>query len=248
MSATNRPETLFIDIDGTLLRSDLSVSQRTREAVRRAELFAEVVLCSGRPLAACRKMASELLRKPAFVIASNGGVVYDCDNAQVTHTGLFDPALAREIAAVARAAEVALCVYHPTEWYVTEHDQAQLEVSRSGTVPTVLRSIDGVLDGAVKLMMVGTPAQIRRLDSAMAGRRFGVNLFTSYPEYLEIMPGGVDKGVAARRLTAVTGRAGRRSAAIGDGPADLALFDAVDVSVAVSNAPAEIRQDRKSVV
>ena len=75
---------LALDVDDTLLRSDLSISYRTRNAIKRAEsLGVTVVLASGRSPAAMDRF-SRLLgmhRRPGYLVCNNGTVI------QESHTG-----------------------------------------------------------------------------------------------------------------------------------------------------------------
>jgi Cof subfamily protein (haloacid dehalogenase superfamily) len=233
---------IYLDVDGTLLDSRLTVSRRVRSTLRTVEQQAVIVLASGRPAASCVRLARELLDQPRFVIASNGGVVVDCATSELVYASGFAPGVAADIAGLAQDWPVALCLYHPTEWYTAAGPAGvSLETKRSGTQPTYVRALDDYLVRTVKLLLIGQPTVIRWLKPLVA-QVPGVAAFVSYPEYLEIMPSAVSKATAVR---VVQGRLWRDSAvltmAIGDGDGDIPLLRAVDYAVAVANASERVR-------
>ena len=75
------PHILYLDLDDTLLNSEKRVSPENAAAVRGAlRAGHQVVLTTGRPLAATLPLAEELglLRPDCFVISFNGALIYDC--------------------------------------------------------------------------------------------------------------------------------------------------------------------------
>lgn len=239
----DRPWIIYLDVDGTLLDSRLTVSRQVRSALRTVEQHAVIVLASGRPAASCVRLARELLDRPRFVIASNGGVVVDCATRIIVQASEFAPGVAADIAALVHRWPVALCVYHPTEWYTAATTtDVSLEAERSGTEPTYVPVLDDHLVGAIKLLLIGQPAIIRRLKPLVAGTP-GVSAFVSYPEYLEIMPSTVSKATAAKVVQARLWRdPAVLTMAVGDGDGDIPLFEAADYAVAVANAPANVKR------
>ena len=92
MNNTQR-KILFSDLDGTLLTDQKEIEKGTREAVE--ELLAQghvFALCTGRPLASARKVAKQfgLEKKGCFVIAYNGGVLYDPGQDQIVYYASID--------------------------------------------------------------------------------------------------------------------------------------------------------------
>jgi len=233
---------VYLDLDGTLFSSRLTVSKRTRATLHKAESIAEIVLTSGRPAASCLRIASKLLDTPRVVIASNGGVVVNCRTMDVLGAASFQPGAAAAVAALARTSGMTLCVYHPRQWYANENDaQVLQEVSRSGSRPTLVPEVEAHLEGAVKLLLIGPPELVQRLCPAVESLG-AVTAFSTYPEYLEVMPAGFNKATAARIAQDFLDIEGARTMAVGDGIGDLPLFGVVDHSVAVSNAPEVVRR------
>jgi Cof subfamily protein (haloacid dehalogenase superfamily) len=92
------------DLDGTLVRSDGSISDRTEAALLAAEAAGiAVVFVTGRPL----RWAADVFThvgSHGFAIVSNGALVWDVARSGVHLTRAIDPGTAREVANRLRAA------------------------------------------------------------------------------------------------------------------------------------------------
>ncbi|MET3961781.1 HAD superfamily hydrolase (TIGR01484 family) [Marmoricola sp. OAE513] len=107
MSSAPRPGPVRLvatDLDGTLLRSDGTVSPRTAEAlIAVEEAGVDVVFVTGRPLRWAEEVFSYVGRH-GFAIVSNGALVWDVARSAVQRTRAIEPAVALEVAERLRAA------------------------------------------------------------------------------------------------------------------------------------------------
>lgn len=231
---------IYLDLDGTLLNSQLQVSGRVRRALRELPLGVEVVLASGRPAASCRRLAEELLAEPGFLIASNGGAIVHCAEGVPIHHTCFSEEVIGTVVSVAEDWPVTLCVYHPTQWYADSRGAPP--ETRSGSKPTYVANLAEFYAGAIKLLIIGDPDVIRDLQPLVSATE-GVTAFVSYPDYLEVMPAAVSKAAAAKLVASkLDCGVPFREMAIGDGLGDVPLLQAVDCSVAVANAVPEAKR------
>ncbi|MDK6566579.1 HAD-IIB family hydrolase [Corynebacterium pyruviciproducens] len=93
-------ELISCDVDGTILRSDGTVSERTAQALVQAPV--PVVLATGRPLDKIDKVVSQLPFKPLCVLA-NGAMVWDSASDRVLYRAEFDDADVQFINSCVRA-------------------------------------------------------------------------------------------------------------------------------------------------
>ena len=92
-----RYRAIATDLDGTLLRSDRSVSPRTREAVHAAEDAGMlVVIATGRPPRWIPPVIEELGDR-GLVVCANGASVYDPARHELVHRIDLAPDVARSI-------------------------------------------------------------------------------------------------------------------------------------------------------
>ena len=74
-----------IDLDGTMLNQYGVVTQKTKEAIERAQLKGiEVIIASGRPIDSIKTIAKEINSNKYF-ISGNGAIVYDIANDQIIY-------------------------------------------------------------------------------------------------------------------------------------------------------------------
>jgi Cof subfamily protein (haloacid dehalogenase superfamily) len=232
----------FIDLDGTLLSSRLTLSEGNLAALRRATAAGiTIILASGRPTSSIEQFSS-LLPGSRYIIAANGGAIVDIACGEVV---TYWEMPAREVArvlSISRNTGVAACLYTPLHWFVTAVDsRVQLEVIRSGSQPRICRDLATQLP-AIKVQFIGEATALEdsaRLLSQASGAR--LYWFPTYPEYLEIMPSGVSKGLACRHLLKLLGIRSQEAMAIGDGSNDLALLRECHLKVAVANAAESLR-------
>lgn len=74
-----------IDLDGTMLNTKGIVTQKTKEAIKKAiEKGTEIIIASGRNINSIRTIASEIGLKK-YCISGNGAAIYDLQNDQIIY-------------------------------------------------------------------------------------------------------------------------------------------------------------------
>jgi Cof subfamily protein (haloacid dehalogenase superfamily) len=242
-----RVRLLALDLDDTLLRSDLSISYRTRNAIRRAEAAGVVVtLASGRNPAAMERFSRllNLHRRPGFLICSNGAVIEKSDTGEAVFESRIDAAPALTAFDLADAEGFAVQIYEGDCLYVSRRNEfADYDQRLTGLRQVVLENFrDKVAAGCCKLLIPGDPALLEPLETILASCLGGeVTLFTSKPYYLEILPKGCDKGTALERVAALLGVAREETLAIGDSMNDEAMLRWAGLGVAMANSDDRIK-------
>jgi len=101
-----------------------------------------------------------------------------------------------------------------------------------------------VEDGASepgKITLVGEPEILHRLAEDLGALPVPIHSTSSGPRFLEITRAGVNKGSALRRLAAYMGIPDMFILAVGDSHNDVSMFQFAGRSVAMGNAPLEVR-------
>jgi Cof subfamily protein (haloacid dehalogenase superfamily) len=229
------------DIDGTLLRSDGTISARTRRAVAAVEAAGvPFVLVTGRPPRWLGPVRDQLGHR-GVAICANGALVLDLHTDQVLRVDAFDVEVAREVLRRIRGLRPGLGV--GVEWpdgfghepgyprgtrrsellphvAVDVHDDEGF-LARP-VVKWLVRDREGPLDGLV--------------EEATAALEGLATVTWSSLGLLEISADGVDKAAALARLAAEHGVDAARAVAFGDMPNDLAMLGWAGCGVAVANA------------
>jgi hypothetical protein len=216
------PVLLACDLDGTLLDHEAAPVPGAGEAL--AELIAAgalFVVCTGRPLQTARRATSALGVEPVVYACYHGALVAEASGRILRHLPL-PPAEARDIAAEALAAGVAVTV-----WEVDE--PRELDPGSEG---------DGPGDDVSRLVLHGAPATVARLLSELRAEWAArLRVEPIRPGFLGVFAPAVDKGDALRFVAGRLGVPLERTVACGDGTADETLLAAASVRVAVGEPP-----------
>jgi Cof subfamily protein (haloacid dehalogenase superfamily) len=232
-----------IDVDGTLVDSQNNMSEAVEAALRdlRAE-GAEVVLVSGRPHVAALPVFKRLgLRLP--LVSSGGAYVVDTASGRVIAQFLPSSSDMRQVVALAREAGLTL-VYQMSDEVYCEGSPQILEAIRSAVRVPIEMVDDGlaVCPEPIKISVCGRREKLDRIDAAIKERGLAVSAVLSGPEYLEVAAQGVSKGEALRRVSEYLDVPLERIMVIGDAPNDVSMFEVAGLSVAMGNAPLEVKE------
>lgn len=232
---------MAVDLDGTLLRSDRTVSDRTVAALRAAEAAgARVVLVTGRPPRFVTALA-ERTGGHETVICANGGLVWDLATGTAVSVDGIDPGLVLAFAGQVRArVPGVLFALEQVRGISREPDWPALD-PRHVTGARIGALADLVDASVVKLLVrgpVGTDvAVLRELVAGLAAGR--VEVTWSVPgdvPLVEVSARGVDKGSALARLAADLGVPAVDVVAFGDMPNDVAMLRWAGTGVAMGQA------------
>ncbi len=232
----SRPALLATDLDGTLLRSDGSLSDRTRAAVAAAEdAGVEVVFVTARPPRWLDELA-DAVGGHGVALCGNGAFVLDVARREVVESRPFAPADLRVLLADLRAAV-------PGIGFAVEcadgmrRDEHFLDAHRDDAVGHDLEAV-----GAGKLLArapdVEQEAFLARV-SEVVGDRAELG-FSGAVGLAELTPRGVTKASGLESWCTKRGIAARDVWACGDMPNDLPMLAWAGRALAVANAHPDV--------
>jgi hypothetical protein len=238
---------LALDMDDTLLRSDLSISHRTRHAIKQTEeLGVTVVLASGR-IPEAMEQSSRLLglhQRPGYLISNNGALIEESNSGNIVHEARIQCDTALTICDMADAEGFALQLYQDDIMYLSKHNEySNFDHRITGIRQVVVQNFrDMVKDGCYKLIIPGDPAILSHVETII--RNFmgkNITLFTSRPYFLEIMAKDTDKGSALAKVAEIMNVKADEVLAMGDSMNDEAMILWAGVGVAMANADERIK-------
>jgi Cof subfamily protein (haloacid dehalogenase superfamily) len=235
------------DLDGTLLRSDGTVSDRTRSALRAAaDAGLLVAFVTGRP----PRWLDVLAEPTGYVgvaVGANGAVLYDMTRERVVSAHLLSTPLMREVGAAIRAEypNVQFAVEYG-DGFAAEpgyiHDWAiNPPYDRRGepiAEPTIGDLAEITEESAVKLLAKDHDADADAFLAAatvIVGDRATITHSSSFG-LLEISAHGVTKATGLAELAEQHGIAPHEVLAVGDMPNDVPMLQWAGHSYAVANA------------
>jgi Cof subfamily protein (haloacid dehalogenase superfamily) len=238
---------IALDLDDTLLRADLSVSDGNKAALAEADaLGIRIVLASGRNIHSMRYYAEMLgLDGPGdYLICSNGTEIIESATGRLLDERRLSPELCREVARRIESRGFPWQIYEEGLIHVSEPNEWALEDSRlTGQSAILVEDEDAFFSrGLLKFVVPGEPSAISgllaELGSALEGR---ARVVTSKPYFLEVLPPDADKGLALVRLASILGIEMPRVMAIGDALNDLGMVTAAGWGCAPANAVPEVK-------
>jgi Cof subfamily protein (haloacid dehalogenase superfamily) len=232
---------LLSDVDGTLITTDKVL---TPETVRAVELLGEhdvmFSLTSARPPRGFSMFVGPLsLAVPLG--AFNGGLMVQPDMSPISELPI-DSSIVPALTEALRSSGVSIWVYQNTDWFVLDLDGAHV-AHESDVVqfhPTVIKSFDDLREDVVKIVGVSDdPAAIARGQEALSD--FAISATTSQTYYLDVTNPDANKGSVVAFLAKYLSIDVASIATIGDAGNDVAMFQHSGLSIAMGNAPDDIK-------
>jgi Cof subfamily protein (haloacid dehalogenase superfamily) len=237
---------LIADVDGTLVTRGKKLTARTRDAVERLRSAGiAFAITSGRPPRGMT-MLIEPLALTTPVAAFNGGMFVEPDLETILEQRSLPTAVAQDVVEHLMLAGLDVWVYRGAEWFIRRSDAAHVarEQHTVQFAPTVVAGLDGVLDGAVKIVGVSDDLALVARCEVEVRQRFGARASAarSQPYYLDVTHPDANKGMVVRKLSRMVGVQLAQIATIGDMPSDVLMFSLSGMSIATANASPDVQR------
>ncbi len=245
------PGIIAVDLDGTLLKSDLTISDRTVEAFHRIrEKGSLPVISTGRSYEAVVDIQKRLdLDTP--IICYNGAMICDGRDGSVMHEMRLPSDIARGVLEETRKRDLHYQGFLKGQlYYEKKRPETEFYEAQTGLTGKVVNFDDWDVLEFTKVLLIAPPhresrqwPELAQMQS-FASEHFGNRVYTAYskPFYLEMIHGESSKGHALKQLGEDFGVSREAIAAFGDGFNDLEMLSYAGISVAMGNAPQEVKQ------
>lgn len=240
---------IAVDLDGTLVRSDQSISQRTLDTLTRMqEMGVKVAVASGRPTFGTAHVADALRLEEfgGYVMSYNGGEIYDWGTKTRLHAQTLDKDIIPYLYTCAREHGMSIMTYIGKEVVseVSDNEYIQYSVMRNRMTMRQVEDFVATVQGAgiVKCIIVGVPTLLPALETELQAALKGkAGVFRSEPFFLEIVPVGINKAKGLEILLDKIGVKSSELIAFGDGYNDIPMIEFAGMGVAMGNAAEEIK-------
>lgn len=240
---------IFIDIDGTLRNDKKEITERTKKAICEAKKKGiYIVICSGRPGKYVEEVSKEALAS-RYVIGCNGGEIYDYKEKKTIYVNALE---SKEVITLWHMAEkydvqaimvsngkrvvrkqtdddTDILLEEPIETFLIDNPVAQcvlssLELEKIQKIKEEINDVKNI--------------EIVNLSKCLVNDK----LPKEKPFFLDITCKGTSKGNAIKKLCEYLKIDLNDSVALGDSYNDLSMFEVVGHSVAMGNAPEDIKR------
>ena len=240
-----------VDLDGTLLRSDKTVGERTVTAINTAlERGIEVIFCTGRSRAQLQSYLP-LFPRMRYVISSGGAAVYDVRSWETVISNQLSPELTERVLAIGETLDCmpflsvgGRTIYPaPMAPLAPEYGLAayiyEMENFATGVedVYRWWRSDPRPTESVALYFRDNSPREV------VARALEGEPVFLCHPEEpsVEVSSVYADKGRALTALCALLDIPLEQTLAIGDSDNDLPVLRTAGLAVAMENASEDVR-------
>ncbi len=239
---------LVVDIDGTLLGRERTISAENKEALAQARKSGVgVALSTGRAVLACRSILDQLALDGHHIFF-DGALVSDL--GEEVYAEPLDRGVVREAIEFAHRHKIDLELYSTTHYFV-ERETWSTDAHRKffGIEPTIVdftglwereRIIKGGLASVNPQQMAKAREFYARFESNL---HFSLARSPAFPdvEFTNVVALGVSKGRALEALALHLGMSLAEVMAVGDGTNDITLLSRAGLAVAMDNAPDEVK-------
>ena len=238
---------IALDLDNTLLRTDLSLSYKTRMLIKRlVEAGLTVVLASGRIPEAMEKYVRLLgLHKAhSYLISNNGALITESNTGHIVHEMLLDRETLLKICDLAHSEDFPLQMYDDNITYISrKNEYSAMDEKITGLRQVVVENFRSLVgEACYKLIIPGDTEHLACVETLI--RTYidsKLSFFTSRKYFLQISREGANKGSALEKIANINFIRQEEVMAIGDSINDEAMIRWAGVGVAMANGDERIK-------
>ncbi len=236
-----------IDLDDTLLRHDLTISDKTLDVITRIkDKGILVTVASGRTHLSSQRFIDQLdIRIP--VISCHGAIIRNNVSGEILYRKVIDSSLAAEVVKRILADGLHCQIYIRDEIYTADLNMWEKYCKRVSSFQPIKTDLLEIIaqekEGAEKILVIGEEKLVcRKYMEYKSLFQERIYLATSKPSFLEMSNIEVNKGAAVAFLAQKFGIAREEVFAIGDGLNDLEMIKYAGIGVAMGDAHPDLKE------
>lgn len=226
---------IAIDIDGTLIDDEYNVSDNTIETIRTLkENGTEVALVTGRAHCGAKKVMDELgISLP--IISHNGGKV-TLEDGTIILNEKFPISSIEEVLEHGQKNDIYMKVYIDDCFYVTvDNGMTKWSAKKHNMKYKVVENLNKDIHEEINLLILFYEHEISQ-DHLEEFSHLNVEVTTSFPKAIELIPRGVSKALGLSHLKDHLKIKQDEILAIGNGLNDLSMLEFAGIGIAMKNS------------
>lgn len=243
-----------IDLDGTLLRDDKSLSQENVDAIKEAiEQGVQVVICTGRTLPSIQYLSKQLPQGHGdeYLILQNGAVVHQLPDLNIVHETILTEADRQAIYDVFkeyRSEKVQMVAFDPDKLYLVDDETANPTVvqdAKTLSTDITLAKFEEVLnlETLYKIVVFGGVEFIDDYLEKIPNELYEqVHIVRSLPVAIEFIPKLANKANGLNALIQLLDIKAEDIMTIGDELNDYEMVKMAGLGVAMENGHPEVKR------
>lgn len=243
-----------IDLDGTLLRDDKSLSQENVDAIKEAmEQGVQVVICTGRTLPSIQYLSKQLPQGDGdeYLILQNGAVIHQLPDLNIVHETILtegDRQAIYDVFNEYRSEEVQMVAFDPDKLYLVDDETANPTVvqdAKTLSTDITLAKFEEVLnlETLYKIVVFGGVEFIDDYLEKIPNKLYEqVHIVRSLPVAIEFIPKLANKANGLNALIQLLGIKAENIMTIGDELNDYEMVKMAGLGVAMENGHPEVKR------
>jgi len=246
---------IAIDIDGTLLNTQSTITERNYAALKKAIAQGIIVaLCTGRSYFMAQKVVGEFDFELPLVLHNGAQIVNSGDGQMIAHWTLAQETAQQGVMLMKEfALEPIVYDFHRGKHilvYESIDPTNEAYVRYMSTKESILHQTDDLISyidhNPMQLVAIHQESIIRNVMPILKNH-IDANVFTSGRLYnieywfLEVLQSGASKATAVEHLAKLHNIDKKEIMAIGDNFNDLEMMEYAHLSIAMNNAPDEVK-------
>lgn len=236
---------IAIDLDGTLLNDELTISPDTAAAIQKAIRMGTVVTIATGRMFSSAKLIAEQLGIHAPLITYQGAMIRIAGEAEALYERPVPPDISEKLVTIAREKNIHMQVYQDDILYGDAETDKLIAYAEAVQVPyTVEPDLVGLAKkGFTKLLFIDEPEVLDPLQKELQVL-FGESAYITKSKrtYLEVTHPEANKGSALLFLANALGIDRSEIIGIGDNHNDSELLKAAGFGIAMGNAVPEMKE------
>ena len=243
-----------IDLDGTLLRDDKSLSQENVDAIKEAiEQGVQVVICTGRTLPSIQYLSKQLPQGDGdeYLILQNGAVIHQLPDLNIVHETVLtegDRQAIYDVFKEYRSEEVQMVAFDPDKLYLVDDETANPTVvqdAKTLSTDITLAKFEEVLnlETLYKIVVFGGVEFIDDYLEKIPNELYEqVHIVRSLPVAIEFIPKLANKANGLNALIQLLDIKAEDIMTIGDELNDYEMVKMAGLGVAMENGHPEVKR------
>ncbi|GAB6167831.1 sugar-phosphatase [Clostridium carnis] len=238
-----------IDMDGTLLREDKSVSERTKKAIQAAkDKGVTVVLATGRPIEGVLRYLEELnmLGEEDYVLSYNGSLVQKTKTKEIVSKVTLKGSDLHYLKDLSDKLGVNIHAFWEKKGLITpknsKYTKVEAEINNIKVTEIDFSTISND-ENMIKIMMIDEPEvlgpAIEKLPKEVYDK---YTVVKSTPYFLEFLNSSANKGTGVELLAKHLGIKREEIITFGDAGNDIHMIEYAGLGVAMENAFDEVKE------
>lgn len=236
----NKYKLLAIDLDGTLLKEDKTISRKDKESIRKCiENDIKVVISSGRALQNIKVFAEELGIKKGYCSAFHGSTIFRSVDFKIVNETFLNNDLAKEILEKVKLYNnIGIMAYTSKGLYTTESNKLVEEYNNEvkGIELIKINSFNQIKEPISKVLVKGDRELLEQVRLDFKEYDDKCKSIFSELDLLEFVSLETNKGYSLEFIAKMENIDIKDTIAIGDNYNDIEMLQKAGLGVAVANA------------